>query len=138
MSKKRIRNYSLEFKQSSAELARSSDQSISQTAKDLGINENTLHGWIKKYTGKSKMTLTATSRNSLEEEVKQLRKENARLKQDREILKKAAVSSTGRCNTKSFKMKMRGEINDTIGKTGIIGNRQSRIMATMEIRSIAQ
>jgi transposase len=91
MSKKRIRKYSLEFKQSSVELARSSEQSISQTAKDLGINENTLHGWIKKYTGKSKMTLTAASRNSLEEEVKQLRKENARLKQDREILKKAAA-----------------------------------------------
>jgi transposase InsO family protein len=46
MSKQKIVNYSLEFKESSAELARSSDRSISQTAKALGINENTLHGCI--------------------------------------------------------------------------------------------
>ena len=84
-------NYSLEFKESSAELARSSEQSIRQTAKDLGINENTLHGWVKKFPGKSKLGSIVTSKNSLEEEVKQLRKENARLKQDREILKKAAA-----------------------------------------------
>ena len=91
MSHKKVINYSLEFKESSAELARSSDKPISQTAKDLGINENTLHGWIRKFPGNSKAASTAASRNSLEEEVKQLRKENARLKQDREILKKAAA-----------------------------------------------
>lgn len=91
MSKQKIVNYSLEFKESSAELARSSDRPISQTAKDLGINENTLHGWIRKFPGKSRVASSTTPRISLEEEVKQLRKENIRLKQDREILKKAAA-----------------------------------------------
>jgi transposase len=91
MSKQKIVNYSLEFKESSAELARSSDRSISQTAKALGINENTLHGWIRKFRGKSKVTLSTTPRISLEEEVKQLRKENIRLEKDLDILKKAAA-----------------------------------------------
>jgi len=91
MSNKKVIKYNLEFKESSAELARSSDRPISQTAKDLGVNENTLHGWIRKFPGKSKIALSVGGKNSLEEEVKQLRKENARLRQDREILKKAAA-----------------------------------------------
>ena len=91
MSQKKVIKYSLEFKESSAEQARSSDQPISQTARDLGINENTLHGWIRKFHGKTKTALSVGSKNSLEEEVKRLRKENIRLKQDREILKKAAA-----------------------------------------------
>ena len=91
MSNKKGIKYSLDFKESSAEQARSSNRPISQTAKDLGINENTLHGWIRKFPGKTKVALTVGTKSSLEEEVKQLRKENIRLKQDREILKKAAA-----------------------------------------------
>ena len=41
--------YPLEFKVSSAQLAVDSDQPISHTAKDLGINHNTLHNWMAKY-----------------------------------------------------------------------------------------
>ena len=46
MSKSTTRSYSLEFKQSSAKLAVESDQAVSQTAKDLGVNETTLYGWV--------------------------------------------------------------------------------------------
>jgi transposase len=48
MRNKNAINYDLEFKQSSAKLALESEQSISETARNLGINPNTLHGWIKK------------------------------------------------------------------------------------------
>ncbi|MFU8798128.1 MAG: IS3 family transposase, partial [Gammaproteobacteria bacterium] len=68
----------------------------------MGVNKNTLHGWIRKFPGKSKIALSVGAKNSLEEEVKQLRKENARLRQDREILKKAAVSSTRERNTVKY------------------------------------
>ena len=91
MSNTRVKSYTLEFKQSSVELAQNGEQSISQTAKDLGVNENTLHGWIKQFSKKPNESSLGSSRLSLEEEVKQLRKENARLKQDRDILKKAAA-----------------------------------------------
>ncbi len=66
-----------------------SDQSVAQVARDLGINENTLHGWIKKY-GRKRLLKLSTGMN-LQEENQQLRKENARLKQERDILKKAAA-----------------------------------------------
>ena len=41
--------YPEEFKQSSAKLAIESEQSISQTARGLGIKPTTLCGWVKKY-----------------------------------------------------------------------------------------
>jgi transposase len=89
MRERRVKNYELEFKQSSAKLAVTSEQSISQTAKDLGVNVNTLHGWVKAYYPKD--VNREVSNNGLEEEVKRLRKENARLRQERDILKKAAA-----------------------------------------------
>jgi len=85
--------YTLEFKESSAKLAAESEQSIAQTARDLGINENTLHGWIKKYVPKSAAGNIAKPGHApnVYEELKRLQKENARLKQERDILKKAAA-----------------------------------------------
>ncbi len=89
MGKKRTKTYTLEFKKSSARLAATSDKPISQIADNLGVNVNTLYGWIKKYrpNAGTRETLPA----DLESEVKQLRKENAHLKQERDILKKAAA-----------------------------------------------
>ena len=50
MSTKQKNNYPLEFKISSAQLAVDSNKSVAQIARDLGINHNTLHGWIDKYS----------------------------------------------------------------------------------------
>lgn len=92
MSKKIEKQYTIEFKQSSAQLAVESEQSIAQTARDLGINENTLHGWIRKYvTGQENAGKSQISASSLYEENKSLKRENARLKQECEILKKATA-----------------------------------------------
>lgn len=84
-------NYELEFKQSSAKLAATSEQSIAQTARDLGINVNTLHGWVGKYYKKTNTDKTQQLELSQAEEIKELRKRVARLTQERDILKKAAA-----------------------------------------------
>ncbi len=42
-------SYSSEFKQNAVKLAVESDQSVAQTARDLGVNANTLYTWITKY-----------------------------------------------------------------------------------------
>ena len=89
MAKRTNKSYLLEFKQSSAKLAAESDQPIAQTAKDLGVNETTLYGLVSKYAPKPKQR--ATVKSEAEQELQQLRKENARLKQERDILKKAAA-----------------------------------------------
>ena len=50
MSKRQINTYSSEFKESAIKLALESDQSIAATARELDINNNTLHTWISKYS----------------------------------------------------------------------------------------
>jgi len=87
---RKIRTYTEEFKQECVTLALKSE-SISQTAKDLGIPEGTLYSWVKSTTSTSNPSLTKEKQQDLHEELKKLRKENARLREDREILKKAAA-----------------------------------------------
>ncbi|MGL4860646.1 MAG: transposase [Enterobacteriaceae bacterium] len=49
MSRKKHNSYTAEFKESAVKLAVESDQSVSQTAKELGINANTLYTWVEKH-----------------------------------------------------------------------------------------
>jgi transposase len=86
-NKKKV--YTLEFKKSSAKLAVESDQPIAKTAKNLGVNETTLYGWVAKYESMPKKQIKPISNDKIE--LQRLRKENARLKQERDILKKAAA-----------------------------------------------
>ena len=89
MSDRKRNRYPLEFKESSAKLALDSSNPVTQTAKELGIHPVTLHSWIKKfYPNKSTQPI---SQDLLQEENHQLKRENARLKQERDILKKAAA-----------------------------------------------
>ncbi len=92
MSQEKPKVYPSEFRELSVKLAIDSDQPIAQTARDLGVNPNTLHGWISKYTktNPSQPTVTRTDEH-LYDELKQLKKDNARLKEERDILKKAAA-----------------------------------------------
>ena len=91
MKKRKVRNYAEDFKRSSAKLAVESDQPISATARDLGVHAVTLHGWVKRYY--SNPTSSSGSAGDVDalSEIKRLRKENARLKMERDILKKATA-----------------------------------------------
>ena len=56
MSQEKPKTYAAEFRASAVKLANESDQPIAQTAKDLGINVNTLHTWIGKYSRPNRRT----------------------------------------------------------------------------------
>ena len=84
------KTYTEDLKKSSAKLAVESDHPISKTAKSLDIKDTTLYGWINKYYPEHKRTQQDTLSSS-EQELRQLRKELARVKQERDILKKAAA-----------------------------------------------
>ena len=90
MSQPTMRKYLVEFKERAVKLAVESDQPIAQTARDLGVNENTLHTWIGKYHRAERQEKEVNDAH-LYDELKRLRKENARLKEERDILKKAAA-----------------------------------------------
>lgn len=91
MKKRKDRKYTLEFKKSSAKLAATSDQPVTQTAKELGVNENTLHGWVNKYYPRSKTTTTTTLESEHEGKIKELQKKLSKVTQQRDILKKAVA-----------------------------------------------
>lgn len=48
MNQEKPKVYSAEFRESAVKLANESDKPIAQTARDIGVNENTLHTWISK------------------------------------------------------------------------------------------
>lgn len=75
----------------SVKLAIESDQPISRTADELGVNQNTLHTWISKYHGPQRQKVGQVEEAHLYDELKRLRKENRRLTEERDILKKAAA-----------------------------------------------
>jgi transposase len=80
-----------EFRASSVKLAIDSDLPIAQTAKDLGINPNTLHTWINKYSQPKDQNKAVRTDEHLYDELKRLKKEIVRLTEERDLLKKAAA-----------------------------------------------
>lgn len=93
MSQKSKPPYTSEFKQSAVKLAIEGDKTAAQTARDLGVNENTLHTWINKYHRKPAQENTVVGQQHLYDELKELRKENKRLKEERDILKNRPLFS---------------------------------------------
>ena len=85
---KKPTRYTNEFRQSAVKLAVESDQPISRIAKELGVNENTLHTWISKYHKPVAVGAAAAGAEPMHDELKRLRKENKRLREEREILKR--------------------------------------------------
>jgi transposase len=79
--------YDEEFKKNAVKLSYASPKSVKQVAEDLGVGENLLYRWRKKYTADGDKTRWAT----LEEENKALRLENAHLKMEADMLKKATA-----------------------------------------------
>ena len=79
--------YDEEFKKNAVKLSYASPKSVKQVAGDLGIAENMLYRWRKKYTADGEKTRYAT----LEEENKALRLEVAELKIEADMLKKATA-----------------------------------------------
>jgi len=87
MSQPATKKYPAAFKERAVKLAVESDQAIAQTARDRGVNENTLHTWIGKYHRAERQEQQVQDEH-VYEELKRLRKENARLKEEesREML----------------------------------------------------
>lgn len=88
--------YTQEFKDSTVQLVKNSDETAVQIAEDLGINIKTLYNWMKADKGIYSHTVESVknrpiTKESLSEENQRLRRENKILKQEREILKKATA-----------------------------------------------
>lgn len=88
MKRERTKTYTAEFRASAVKLANESSKPVAQTARDPGVNENTLHTWINKYSRPLDQDKAVRTDDHLYEELKRLKKENARLTEERDLLKK--------------------------------------------------
>ena len=90
MMSRYVAPYPPEFRAEAVRLAGSGVKPIAQIAADLGVSEPTLRHWIKQSQLDAGECSDGLTTEELQE-LRRLRRENALLREEREILKKAAA-----------------------------------------------
>ena len=86
------RQFSREFKLEAARLVKERGVAVAQAARDLDVHENVLRKWIRELAGDAQQAFPGKGVMKPEQaEIERLRKEVAKLKMERDILKKAAA-----------------------------------------------
>jgi transposase len=89
------RSFDREFKLSAVKLVLESGKSVKTIAAELGISDNTLFNWKKKFQEDAKNAFPGKGHMKAEqEELRRKDREIARLKMERDILKKAIAYFT--------------------------------------------
>jgi transposase len=82
--------YSREFKQSAVSLVTEQQYKPEEAAKNLGVNLFTLKSWLQAHR-RNGGVVDAAEQADLRQQLAELQKQNARLRMERDILKKAAT-----------------------------------------------
>jgi transposase-like protein len=88
-SRRTRRKFSDEFKRDAVDIVNTSGKSIAQVARELGIYDSSLGSWVKQ--GDIDRGVRDGVSTSEREEVVELRRENERLRMERELLKRAVA-----------------------------------------------
>jgi len=91
MKRKSYKQYSREFKVEAIRLAEVGDKTASQVARELGIRVNQLWKWKQQLEAEAPASGLAKRGRPADGEVARLRRENAQLQEENELLKKAAM-----------------------------------------------
>ncbi|WP_348240061.1 transposase, partial [Salmonella enterica] len=84
------RQYSDEYKSEAVRLANDSGKPVTQVARELGVNANVLHRWMREEREAQAAGKTRSGVKAEQEEIARLRRELARVTQERDFLKRAA------------------------------------------------
>ena len=86
------RKFSREFKLEAVRLVKDRGVAVAQTARDLDVHENVLRKWVRELSADPQHAFPGHGHMKPEQlEIDRLRKEVAKLKAERDILKKAAA-----------------------------------------------
>jgi transposase len=91
------RQFTQEFKKEAVEYSLSSEKSVEEVARDLGISPHNLTRWRKEYHKRGELAFPGHGKESLtpqEEKVRKLQKELNDTQIERDILKKALAIFT--------------------------------------------
>ena len=90
MASKARRSFTAEFKREAVRLAEHPGRSLSAVAKELGVERSVLKRWIDNFSaGKYEKDAKLPLKSAQQQENEQLRRERAKVKMERDILKKA-------------------------------------------------
>src|SRR6478752_4227941 len=91
----RRRRFTREFKVEAVKLVRERGVSVAQAGRDLNVHENVLRKWVKELGSDPAQAFPGHGQMKPEQqEIERLRREVAKLKAERDILKKAAACDT--------------------------------------------
>jgi transposase len=85
----RPRKFTEEFRREAVRLASGSERPLKDLAAELGISPPTLRSWMSEVSAEKQAAPARVL--TLEEQVRKLQRENERLREEREILKKATA-----------------------------------------------
>ena len=86
------RTFSREFKLEAVRLVNERGVAVKQAARDLGLHENVLRKWVRELVADPQQAFPGQGQMKPEQaEIERLKKEVAKLKMERDILKKAAA-----------------------------------------------
>jgi len=86
------RRFTREFKIEAVRLVRDRGVSAAQAARDLDVHANVLRKWVKEFSGDPAQAFPGHGQMKPEsQEIERLKRDVARLKAERDILKKAAA-----------------------------------------------
>ena len=87
-----MKQYTKEFKLEAVQLSNQPGMSVAQVARDLGISDKNLYNWRKRYSKDGTDSFPGKGRlTPQDEELRRLKRENATLRMERDILKKATA-----------------------------------------------
>jgi transposase len=90
----KARHFSREFKRDAVQLVTKQGMPVGKVARDLDIHPNLLYLWRRKFLAEGDKAFIGKGRVAPEEaEIRRLRKELERVKEERDILKKAVAFS---------------------------------------------
>ncbi len=90
MKSKKRKKYTKEFKEEAVKLITDQGYSFADAGRNLGLNPNLISRWKRDLEG-GDIEMSPAQMVAMKSELRELRKENKRLKMEREILKKATA-----------------------------------------------
>lgn len=85
------KRYKPEFKAEAVRMMKASGRPVAEVAKDLGVSEQSLHRWAKRFGIDEKADPNGPLTTAEREELTRLRRELKRVQQERDFLKKTAA-----------------------------------------------
>ncbi len=91
MAEVKRRRYTEEFKREAVRLVRESAHPVAQVARDLGIPDNVLYRWTAQHRQAEAHGTTRAAQRTEAAELTRVKRELARVTQERDFLKRAAA-----------------------------------------------